>query len=188
MSNYKYLRCLKSDGKMLTGEFEDEPINGNALVFWIKVADDQNGDFTLPEIPWLKQDRVIFTLASSLTSAELSKLLLIKNENAGTWSHLMSLADLKAHVKAIIKKEARVIIESSDRKSLRHKDEVDDGLIEANRTLSDVNYQLLLDERKTTRDESTTFRTDIDGKTTADDPTTGVLTYEYTFTESAHVD
>lgn len=103
--SYKYLRCRKSDGLLISKTFENDPTKLNHTnIYWIKVQDDVQGNFNLPETPTSKNDNVKFVPTVSLTQSETNAKGLIKDNSDGTWSHtLTSTQDLSARIGAILK-------------------------------------------------------------------------------------
>jgi len=185
--SYKYLRCRKDNGLLISTTFEENPSNlKHTIVFWVKVEDDGNGNFVLPESPTSKNDSVNFVPSPVLNQSELDGTGLIKDNGDGSWTHNLDTAgDLSAmitKVKKKIKKQARNIIRSSDRKVVRHRDQVDGGIAEENRTLSDTEYQDLLTERELARSESKTFRNAVGSKSTLQE----AIDYTWTFTSQEH--
>ena len=58
----KYVRCLKKNGKIMSGVFESYPAFNHIAFFWVEIPPDGNGDYILDESPQSKYDRLKFIL------------------------------------------------------------------------------------------------------------------------------
>jgi len=182
MAENRYVRCLKKNGKIMSGGFENFPAFNHIAFFWVEIPPDGNGDYILDTSPQSKYDRIKFKLTPALTQQEDDEKNLVKILADGEWKTTKDLQDHIDKIKKVIKKEARQIIQSSDRKVGRHRDQVADGMAEVDRALSDVDFDALIDERELTRSENKTFKTAVAALATV----ALVMSYSWSFTHSEH--
>lgn len=87
----QYVRCAKTDGRVIGNTFEVAPVNlPHTAVFWVKVtAVNPDGSFVYPA-SFGEGDSVSFVLNTQLTAEEMVAQNLIKDEASGSWQHAIS--------------------------------------------------------------------------------------------------